>query len=137
MSPCEATFDVAEQGDSLSKVRQIAFAKRSNYEYNINVKNKLVPKKLQAVLWSANTKNLDVNKDKVYIVHQILAYGNKDELIWLFKTYSKKEIVKVFCSYPYKDYTPSRFHFIKNFLLSLNDKLDERFYVKNTPRNLG
>lgn len=97
---------------------------------------KLIPKKLQAVLWSIDTKNLEGNKDKVYIIHQILAYGNKDEILLLFKTYSKKEIINVFSSYPYKDYTNSRFHFIKNFLLSLNEKLDEKYYVKNIPRNI-
>lgn len=96
-----------------------------------------IPKKLQGVLWSANTDNLDYKKDIYYIVHQILAYGNFDEIGWLFKNYSNKEIIDVFKK-SFKDYRKPRFYFIKDILLGLKTwRPNERYYVKNTPRIIG
>src|SRR5690242_14785677 len=96
-----------------------------------------VPQFLQPILWSADVNHLDLQKDKVYIIHQILAYGSLEEWQWLYKAYSKKVITDVFVKYPYKDYRDARFVFVKNFLLHLEKKnLDERHYVKNIPRDL-
>lgn len=55
--------------------------------------NKL-PKNLQAVLWSRNIENLDFQKSKNYIIHQILAYGTWEQIGWLFKTYPPITIKK-------------------------------------------
>lgn len=96
-----------------------------------------IPQRLQGVLWSVDTKNLDLQKDKLYIIHQILAYGRMEDITWLFKTYPKSEITDVFMTHPYKDYSVSRFHFVKHFLLSLHDhSVEPGYYVKNIPRNI-
>lgn len=101
-------------------------------------KTKPIPHSLQGVLWSADVNKLDLGKDKGYIIHQILCYGGLDEIRWLFKTYSEKEITRTFVSTPYKDYFPARFHYVKNIVLNLgNQNLDPRHYVKNIPRHLG
>ena len=97
-----------------------------------------VPKQLQSILWSTDVKLLDLDKHKNYIIHQVLSYGRLEEIRWLFKTYSKKTIQRVFTLAPYKDYNVVRFHFVKDYLLDLKHySLDERRYVKNTPRYLG
>ncbi|HCM82547.1 MAG: hypothetical protein UV63_C0016G0005 [Microgenomates group bacterium GW2011_GWC1_43_11] len=96
------------------------------------------PVTLQPFLSSLNVDRLDIEKDDTYIIHQILAYGSIDALIWLFATYPKDHIQRVFCDAPYKDYRPSRFHFVISVLLSLEDRdIDKRNYVKNIPRHFG
>ena len=96
-----------------------------------------IPKKLQPVLWSVDVNSLDSIKDSYYIIHQIFAYGSFKEIRWLFKNYSKEEIINVF-KQSFKDYRKQRFYFVKNILLGLkNWQYDERYYVKNTPRVIG
>ena len=81
-----------------------------------------IPSSFQGVLWSVNVKNLDLRKDKVYIIHQILVYGNLKQIHWLFKAYSEEEIKKVFEFFPMKIYNLSTFNFIKNIVLGLKEK---------------
>lgn len=84
---------------------------------------------MQWVLWSADVEKLDKEKDKYYIIHQILIYGGTEELRWLFANYSREEIIKIFLQ-PYKNYPKKIFYFIKNFILNLkNKKIDEDAYV--------
>lgn len=98
---------------------------------------KRIPKNLQSVLWSADVGHLDLGKDKGYIIHQIFAYGLFDDILWLFKTYPKKVLRRVFMLHPYKDYRAGRFHLVKNYLLGLGkQRLAEKNYVKNIPRDL-
>ncbi|PIY71861.1 hypothetical protein COY87_03960 [Candidatus Roizmanbacteria bacterium CG_4_10_14_0_8_um_filter_33_9] len=96
-----------------------------------------LPKKLQSVLWSVNIDHLNLEKDKYYIIHQILSFGTLDEMSWLLSNYSKKKIIEVFMV-SFKDYFRPRFYFVKDALLGLkNWHPDERYYVKNTPRIIG
>lgn len=89
-----------------------------------------VPPKLQSVLWSTDVNLLDIEKDKGYIIHQVLIYGTLKEIKWLFRTYSKKEIIEVFVKRPSKIYPKEVFYFVKNFILSLkNINLSEEKYV--------
>lgn len=85
-------------------------------------RNKKIPKTLQGILWSADIKNLDLKKNKVYIIHQVLMYGDLDEIAWLFRAYSKEEIRKIFETMPLKIYTPQIFNFVKNIILGLKGK---------------
>lgn len=102
------------------------------------VSNAIIPSHLQAVLWSVNIHDLDLQKDKSYIIHQIFSYGRLEDIVWLFRSYPKKEIIDVFATTPYKNYRESRFQFVKNYVLGLNNStLNEKLYVKNTPRDLG
>lgn len=89
-----------------------------------------VPKKFQPILWSVDVKHLDMQKDKGYIINQVLIYGTLDEIKWLFDNYSKREVVRLFLTKPRKIYPKEVYYFIKNFILSLKDKmLDEQDYV--------
>lgn len=98
----------------------------------------MVPKSLQGVLWSTSVEDLDLQKDKNYIIHQILAYGTWEHLLWLLKSYPREQIKEVFVMHPEKDYTPSAFNFAKKVILDLqNQPLDQTRYVKTFPRNIG
>lgn len=93
-----------------------------------------LPKRLKPIFWSANFDSLDFEKDAYYIIHQILVYGDIEEIKWLFKNYSKRKIIEIFKK-SFKDYRPARFYFVKNILLGLESfPLEEKNYVKNTPR---
>ena len=96
----------------------------------------MVPKRLQAVLWNVNTDNLDISKNRHYIVHQILAYGRWEDVKWLFKVYDRETIKKEFIEYPEKDYQPSTFNFVSKILLETGD-LDFQRYDRFAPRVIG
>ena len=78
-----------------------------------------IPLGLQGILWSADVRNLDLEENKNYIIHQILMYGDLKEIAWLFKVYSKKEVKRVFKKSPMRIYSPQGFYFIKNVILNL------------------
>lgn len=93
-------------------------------------KSKSLPKKLQPILWSKHISKIDTRLDKIYIIHQVLAYGSLEDIKMLLKIYSIEEIINVFINFPKKIYTKNVFLFIKDFLLKVNRKLDENNYVK-------
>lgn len=98
---------------------------------------KKVPKKLQGILWSVDVSDLDLERNKSYIINQILSLGTWEELRWLFKTYPKTVIRETFIKKPAKIYTPSSFNFCQNILLSLEkEKLAPERYVKTLPRSI-
>jgi len=92
---------------------------------------KKIPSTLQPFLWSKNVKKLNRERDKIYIIHQILSYGDLKALRQLFRIYGRKEIRETFIRFPKKIYQASVFYFIKNFILGLKSRrLSERHYVK-------
>lgn len=94
------------------------------------MKRKAVPKSLQPILWSTDVKKLDLSRDKGYIIHQVLIYGTLAEIRWLFSTYTKSQVIKVFLSHPVKLYPKKIYAFVKNYLLGLSQViLDTEDYV--------
>lgn len=89
---------------------------------------------LQGLFWSKNVKNLDLERDKNYIVHQTLAYGSWNDLKWLFGVYSKEDIKKTFIDNPSKDYFPAAFNFVSS-LLGVSVEMSK--YDRTSPRNIG
>lgn len=86
---------------------------------------------LQGLLWSRKKEDLDWQKDRNYVIHQILAYGNLTEIKQLVKKYNQEEIIAEFTHLPRQIYTPQAFNFVKNFLLPLADRqIDPKLYVK-------
>lgn len=100
------------------------------------MKKKKVPKFLQGVLWSVGVDDLDLEKDRAYIVNQILVYGGMRDLKWLFKAYPKSVIRKVFIEEPLKIYTPQKFNFTKEILLGVDKNLDPYLYDRDLPRRI-
>jgi len=92
---------------------------------------KKLPARLQPLLWSKSIKKIDIEKDRVYIIHQVLAYGSLEDIGMLFKIYPGDEVKNIFLNYPKNTYTRPVFLFIKNFLLKINEELVEEKYVKN------
>lgn len=104
--------------------------------YNLTTMKK-VPCWLQPILWSADVADLDLKRNRGYIINQILSLGTLKELRWLFSAYPKQILRKIFIEKPSKIYTPSSFHFVKNTLLGLkNKKLFPKYYVKSLPRDI-
>ena len=63
-------------------------------ENKLKIYNKktLIPEKLQPILWSKNINNLDPEIDKIYIIHQVLAYGSMDDINYYVKNYRRKPL---------------------------------------------
>lgn len=77
---------------------------------------------MQGIFWSVSIEKLDLERSKSYIIHQVLMYGDFKDMRWLFKTYPKDEIKKVFLEKPRKVYTKEALNYIKNFVLDLKDE---------------
>ena len=90
-----------------------------------------LPDSLQGILWSKNIENINLEEDKVYIIHQILAYGDIKEVEWLFEVYPKNDIKNIFINRPVKIYTRPVYFFIKDFILNIKKDTNENNYVKN------
>ena len=58
-------------------------------------KNKKIPQKMRWLFWSYDIKTLDFDRNKDYIISQVLNYGTWDDVRWLKKTYPDDEIKKV------------------------------------------
>ena len=95
-----------------------------------------IPKKLQGILWSRDTKNLDLEKDSSYIINQVLAYGTIDHIRWLLKTYTKEKIRGIYTKTPMKIFTPAGFNWINKILLENLRNLDENKYIQNAHRDI-
>ncbi len=94
--------------------------------------------KFKPILWSKDIKKIDLKKDKVYIIHQILSYGTLNHIRDIFEIYSKEEVKKVFEKFPKKIYEPAVFYFVKNFILGLkNRKINEKKYFKISLRDIN
>ena len=88
-----------------------------------------IPHFLQPFLWSVNVADLDIYKDKVYIVNQIFAFGDMRALAWLFQTYSFQELKNVFLRHGMKIYRKAGFYFVKEVLLDIHKSFDPTKYV--------
>lgn len=86
-------------------------------------------------MWSVDVAKLDLEKDRAYIVNQVLSYGTLDEIRWLMKTYGKDTVKQVFLNQPIKVYTPSAFKF-SQLLLDLPEVGADR-YDQTLPRRIG
>lgn len=94
-----------------------------------------LPTFLKGYFWSVNFNELNLEKDKDYIIHQILSFGDLEAISWLFKIYGKESVKKSFLRKPTKIYRAPTFNFVKNILLGLENKhLNLNQYVINTPR---
>ncbi len=56
------------------------------------MENKKTPNFVRSALWSYDGDKIDIEKDKKIIIDNILNHGTDEQIRWLFKTYSVKEI---------------------------------------------
>ena len=91
-----------------------------------------IPQSFQAILWSASVERLGLERDKNYIIHQILAYGTLEQIGWLFKIYGKETIKKTFLEKPQNVYGLATLNFTKEVVLGLkNVDIKKEEYVQN------
>ena len=58
------------------------------------------PQSVQAVLWSYDPDLLDISLHKRVIISQVLNFGTEESIHWLFKTYTKNEVIQEANSIP-------------------------------------
>jgi hypothetical protein len=97
----------------------------------IETKKTVLPENLKGIMWSKNIDDVDLEEDKIYIIHQVLSFGDIEEIRWLFKNYTLDEIKMVFINIPKRIYTRPVFLFVKEYILKINTGLDEKNYVKS------
>mgnify|MGYP001570927402 CR=1 FL=1 len=91
-----------------------------------------IPPSLQGVLWSKTVNQLDLAKDKSYVIHQILRFGSLSDIRWLFDTYPAQVIKQEFIRHPQPIYSKPALNFIKNTILNLGHKqVDESRYLQS------
>ena len=89
----------------------------------------LIPPDKKHLFWSVNSDDLDKEKHKKYIIHQVLQFGDLDDYRWLKTIYSEDEIKTVFVDQPRKTYLAKSFHFVKDYLLQINTTINPDDYV--------
>ncbi len=73
-----------------------------------------------------------MERDKNYIIPQILAFGGLKKIKWPLKVYGRSEARKVFLENPQPIFTSSLLHFVKNFILGIRKKeINDRKYLVN------
>ena len=50
---------------------------------------------LKPIFWDLDSEKLDLKKNSFQIIDRILEWGDFPQVRWMFKTYSKKEIIEV------------------------------------------
>ncbi|MFZ5376357.1 MAG: DUF6922 domain-containing protein [Patescibacteria group bacterium] len=91
---------------------------------------KSLPRSAQKIFWSCDFSQLDKEKHREYIIHQVLQYGDLNDFKWLEKIYSLTKIKNTFVNRPRSTYQPQTFNFVKNYLLKISDSIDKENYVK-------
>lgn len=64
-------------------------------------------------------------------------YGTLDEITSLKKAIGVEKLKTIFLHHPKKVYTSPALYFIKNFILGIITPIDEKTYLKDTPRRVG
>uniref|UniRef100_A0A7C4TGD0 DUF6922 domain-containing protein n=1 Tax=candidate division WOR-3 bacterium TaxID=2052148 RepID=A0A7C4TGD0_UNCW3 len=85
-------------------------------------------RRFKRLLWSINPEKIDFEQDRIYIIHQVLAWGEPEDLRLLFKIYGTEEVKSVFFSHPRKVYTYPALRFVE---ILLGTKVDRSKYVSS------
>ena len=56
-----------------------------------------IPSDFQCFFWDTKIEEIDLYKNKLFIIERLLNEGNEKTLAWLFNTYSREEIKEVVC----------------------------------------
>ena len=63
--------------------------------YNYIMNNQALPTYVTQYFWGDDLKQLDIDKNKKYIIQVLLEMGNSDALHWLFSIVDKQTVKKV------------------------------------------
>lgn len=92
-------------------------------------KSQKTPRDWEVYLWSAKIEDVDLEKHKVYVIHQILAWGEPEDIKKLFKIYGFEEVRSTFIKHPKKVYTPQAFNFIVKIVLEAEKDVNPKDYI--------
>lgn len=56
------------------------------------------PTDMNHLFWDADSKALDLDRHKRYIIERVLELGTGDELKWLFEVYGASQVREVVCT---------------------------------------
>ncbi|MCQ2796373.1 MAG: helix-turn-helix transcriptional regulator [Bacilli bacterium] len=95
--------------------------------YNLSLKKEKLTSELNKYFWDANSKELDLEKNKIYIISRLLTYGGYEGYKFLIKVYNYEDFKYV--AMKSRQLTPK----IASFLLNTYHlkKEDMIFYKKN------
>jgi hypothetical protein len=82
----------------------------------------MCPKFIEPYLWFSDTKTIDLKKDYIRIILNVLNIGDKKATDWLFKQYSKTRIKQVILSYGAKGELSDKSLNYWTLLLNINKK---------------
>jgi len=85
-------------------------------------------RRFKRLLWSVNSEKIDIDQDRIYIIHQVLAWGEPEDLRLLFKIYGNEEVRSVFIKHPKRVYTYPALRFVE---ILLEAKVDCSKYVSS------
>ena len=85
----------------------------------------------QSLVWSKGVGKLDDNLDKIYIINQVMMYGNLEDIAQLKNVYGEDEVKRIFVENPMQIYSKSSFNFAKKFVLKIDQNLDVGRYIKS------
>ncbi len=92
-------------------------------------KKSKIPNSFKPYFWSHDASKLELKKDAHLIIHQILAYGDLDDIKKLIKYYGLKKVRREFLKPGHGMYPKNILDFIK-LLLGIK-KLNKRKYIKD------
>jgi hypothetical protein len=82
----------------------------------------MCPKVIEPYLWFSDIKKIDLEKDYIRIILNVLNIGDKKATDWLFKQYSKTKIKQVILSYGAKGELSDKSLNYWTLLLNINKK---------------
>jgi hypothetical protein len=69
-------------------------------------------------------------------IHQILAFGTLEDIADLKSEVGDKKMREIFIQKPRNVYTKADFNFVKQYLLKIDQEIDETSYLKTSARNI-
>lgn len=75
--------------------------------------------------------NRKAKLDNPETIHQVISFGNLDEIIEMKRELGMEKIRKAYLEHPKKIYSRPVFLFINKYILKNQESIDERKYLKN------
>ena len=81
--------------------------------------------------------NKNAKLDNPETIHQVMSLGEIDEIREMEHEIGLEKIRRAYLEHPKKIYSRPVLLFINKYIIHNQEPIDERKYLKNTPRNLG
>jgi len=61
----------------------------------MNRRKGIIPKRIKRLFWDVDKDTVDLILHRSYIIRRIMDYGNIEDVKWMLKIYSQREIIEV------------------------------------------